>query len=53
MAVLLLPAACTDASAGGDAASASPTMRAVRADIGGYSLDHQCLGTGVRARCLT
>jgi len=46
MAVLLLPAACTGASAGGDAASASPTMQAGRADIGGYSLDYQCLGTG-------
>src|SRR5262245_20957498 len=46
LAVLLVPTACTGASPGGDAASASPTMQAGRADIGGYSLDYQCLGTG-------
>ena len=42
---LLLPAACTAASTGG-VASASASIQAGRADIGGYSLDYQCLGSG-------
>jgi pimeloyl-ACP methyl ester carboxylesterase len=43
-----LVAACTGASGAAETASAttSATMEAGRADIGGYSLDYQCLGTG-------
>jgi pimeloyl-ACP methyl ester carboxylesterase len=45
LAALSVLAACTGASAG-SADPAPPTMQAGRADIGGYSLDYQCLGTG-------
>ena len=43
---LLLAAACTGASGEGGPTSVSPTMQAGQADIGGYSLDYQCLGSG-------